>query len=124
MHALGARAEFAGRLRAAQQQDAEDGNFVAVEVEGFLKAVLILGDAAVRGADGTDERLAVEGMQRVANGGFVEIHDRFTVRFLVTGVEESVQGKRVVLGSSSFLFDEGTQDAAFDFVQKDIHGLR
>jgi len=124
MHTLAARAEFAGGLRAAQEQDAEDGNFVAVEVKGFLEAMLVLGDAAVRGADGTDERLTVEGMQRVADGGFLEIHDRFTVRFLVAGIEESVQGERVVLGSVGLLFDEGTENAAFDFVQKDIHGLK
>ncbi len=54
MHALGAGAKFARRLRAAQQQDAEDGNLVTIEVEGFLEAVLILGDAAVRSADIAD----------------------------------------------------------------------
>jgi hypothetical protein len=52
VHALGAGAEFAGRLRTAQEQDAENGDFVAIEVESFLQAVLVLGDAAVRGADG------------------------------------------------------------------------
>ena len=54
MHALGPRAKFARRLRAAQQQDAEDGDLVTIEVEGFLEAVLILGDAAVDSADIAD----------------------------------------------------------------------
>jgi hypothetical protein len=47
VHALGAGAEFARGLRASEEQDAENGDFVAVEVEGFLEAVLVLGDAAV-----------------------------------------------------------------------------
>ena len=54
MHAFGAGAKFAGRLRTAQKQNAQDGDFVAIEVEGFLQAVLVLGDAAVRSADVAD----------------------------------------------------------------------
>ena len=50
MHALGAAAEFAGSLRAAQQEDAEDGGLAASEVEGFLQPMLVLGDAAVGAA--------------------------------------------------------------------------
>src|SRR5882672_6287378 len=67
MHAFGAGAEFAGRLRAAQEQDAENGDFVAIEVEGFLQAVFVLGDAAVRGADGADEGLLAQRMQGLAD---------------------------------------------------------
>ncbi len=123
MHALGASAEFAGRLRAAQQQDAEDGDFVAIEIESFLEAVFVLGDAAVRSADGADQGLAVERVQGLANGGFVESHDGIAVRFLVAGIDEGVQGERVVFGSSDFFFDKGAQDAAFDFVEQDVHGV-
>ncbi len=79
MHALGARAEFAGGLRAAQEQDGEDGDLVTIKVEGFLEAMLVLSDAAVRGTDGTDEGLAVERMQGLADGGFVEIHNRIAI---------------------------------------------
>jgi hypothetical protein len=123
MHALGAGAEFAGSLRAAQQQNAENGDFVTIEVEGFLETVLVLGDAAVRGADITDQGLSVQRMQSLADGGFVEIHDRIAVRFLVAGVDQGVQGKWIVFGSGDFFFDERAQDAAFDFVQEDVHGV-
>ena len=54
MHALGVRAKFPGSLRSAQQQDAKNGNLIAVKIESFLKAVFVLGDAAVGGADGAD----------------------------------------------------------------------
>src|SRR5205814_10099482 len=80
MHALGARAEFAGRLRAAQEQDAKDGDLVAIEVEGLLEAAFVLGDAAVRSADGTDQRLSVERMQGLPDGGFVESQDGSAIR--------------------------------------------
>jgi len=121
VHALGARAKFAGRLRTAQEQDAENGDFVAVKVEGFLEAVFILGDAAVRGANGADEGLLVQRMERLADGGFVQIHGGFSVRFLVAGIDEGVQGERIIFGSGDFFFDEGAQDAAFDVIQKDVH---
>ena len=91
MHALGAGAKLAGSLRPAEEQDAEDSDFVAVEIEGLLKTMLILGDAAVRGADGTDQGLAVEGVEGLADGSFVEVHDGIAVRFLVAGVEEGVE---------------------------------
>jgi len=123
MHAFGAGAEFAGRLRAAQQQNTKDGNFVTIEIEGFLEAVFVLGDAAVRGADGADEGLAIERMQGLADGGFVEIHDRIAIRFLVASVEEGVQGEWVIFGSGDFFFDEGAEDAGFDFVEENVHGV-
>jgi hypothetical protein len=124
VHALGAGAEFPGGLRAAQKQDAEDGDFVAIEVESFLEAVFVLGDAAVRSADGADERLSVEGMQGLADGGLVESHDGFAVRFLVAGVEEGVEGEWIVFGRGDLFFDERTKDAAFDFGQLDVHRLK
>ena len=124
MHALGTSAKLAGSLRAAQEQDAQNGDFVAIEVEGFLEAVFVFGDAAVRGADGADQGLPVERMQGLADGGFVESHDGIAIRFLVAGVGESVEGKRIVFGSGDFFFDERAEDAAFDVVQEDVHGVR
>ena len=123
VHALGADAEFAGGLLAAEQQDAENGDFVAVEVEGFLETVLVLGHTTVRGADGTDQGLAVEGVQGLADGGFVETHDWLAIRFLVAGVDQRVQGKRVVLRGGDLFLDQGAQDAAFDFVEEKVHGV-
>jgi hypothetical protein len=124
MHAFGAGAKLTGSLRTAEQQNAENGDLLAVKIEGFLEAVFVLGDAAVRGADGADERLPVKRMQGLADGGFVEIHDGIAIRFLIASVEEGVQRKRIVFGSGDFFFDEAAQDAAFDFVQEDVHGGR
>ena len=38
VHALGAAAQFAGSLRTAQQQNANQSGFGAAEVEGFARA--------------------------------------------------------------------------------------
>ena len=51
---VGAGAELAGGLWAAEKEDTKKGDFVAVEVEGFLEAVLEFGDAAV-GCGGAGE---------------------------------------------------------------------
>jgi len=48
VEALGTSAKLAGGLRAAEKQDAQESDFVAMEIEDVLKAVLKLGDAAVR----------------------------------------------------------------------------
>jgi hypothetical protein len=62
-------------------------------------------------------------MQSLADGGFVEIHDRIAVRFLIAGVDEGVQGKWIVFGSGDLFFYKGAQDPALDFVQEDVHGV-
>jgi len=96
---------------------------VTIKVESFLEAVLVLGHTAVRGADVTDQGLSVQRMQCLADGRFVEIHGGIAVRFLIAGVDESVQGKRIVFGSGDLFFDERAQDPAFDFVQEYVHGV-
>lgn len=60
-------------------------------------------------------------MQGPADGSFVQVHDGIAIRFLVAGVDEGVQRKWIVFGSGDFFFDEGAEDAAFDFVQEDVH---
>src|SRR5882762_2333268 len=87
VHSLGTRAKFAGSLWAAEEQNAENGDLVTIEVEGFLESMLVLGDPAVRRADGTDQGLPVQRMQSLADGSFVEIHGGIAVRFLVAGVD-------------------------------------
>ncbi len=96
---------------------------MAIKVEGLLEAVFVLGDAAVRSADGAHQGLPVERMEGLADGGFVESHDGIAVRFLVAGVDQGVRGEWIVFGSGDLFFDEGAEDAAFDFVQEDVHGV-
>jgi hypothetical protein len=123
VEALAAGAEFAGSLRAAEDQDAEEGDFVAMEVESFLEAMLELGDAAVSGG-GTGQAELVERVESAADGIFVEIGDGFAIGFLVAGVEESVEGERVIFGSGNFFFEEGAEDAGLGGAEMNVHGDR
>jgi hypothetical protein len=87
VHAVGAAAEFAGSLRAAEEQDAEDGDFAAVEVEDFLEAMFVFGDAAIGSTGGTGEAFFLERVQGFADGLLVEVGDRFTIVFLIAGID-------------------------------------
>ena len=120
VHAVGAAAEFAGSLRSAEQQYADDGDFAAVEVEDFLQAMLKLGHTAVRAAGWTSHSLFLQRGQGIANCGFVESHHWIAIVFLIAGVNQGVEGERVVVGRGDVFFDQGAQDAGFDF-SEDMH---
>jgi hypothetical protein len=120
VEALAAGAELAGSLRAAEQEDAEEGDFVAMEIEGFLEAMLELGDAGV-GGGGTGEAVLVQGVEGVADGVLVEVGDGVAIGFLVAGVEDGVEGERVVVRSGDFFFDEGAEDTGFGGGEVDVH---
>ncbi len=117
---IGAGAKFAGRLRAAEEQDADQGGFVAMEVEDVGEAMLVFGDAAV-GGGGAGEALFGERVEGAADGLFVEIHDGLAIGFLVGGVLKSVQGERVVVGSGDFFFDEAAEDASVGGREVEVH---
>ncbi len=115
IHAVGAAAEFAGSLRAAEEEHADDGDFAAVEVEDFLQAVFVFGDAAVGAAGWAGQALFLQGGEGVADGRFVESHHRVAIIFLVAGVDQSVERERVVVGRGDVFFDQRAEDAGFDF---------
>jgi hypothetical protein len=122
--AFGAAPEFTGSLRTAEEQDAEDGGFTAGEVKDFLEAMLVLGDAAVRAAGDRGQVLIFETMQGQAYVLFGELHDGIAIALLVAGIDESVEGERVILGSGGFFLSQGAEDAGFDGIEKDGHGER
>ena len=124
MHALGSAAQLPRSLRAAEQQFAEDGRFAAIKVEGFLEAMLVFGDPAIRGAHRARKRIVVEYAKGVSNGIFLKIHDRIAIRFLVARVDQRVEGKRIVIRSGDFLFQKRAENSGFDFIENGIHSLK
>jgi len=78
IEAISAGPKFAGSLRTAEKQDAEQSDLVAVKIEDVREAVFELGDAAV-GCSGTREALLIQRMERAANGVFVEVHYGITI---------------------------------------------
>ena len=117
---IGAGAKFAGRLRAAKEEDANQGSFVAMEVEDVSEAMLVFGDAAI-GGGGAGELLVGERVEGAADGFFVEVHHRLAIGFLVGGVLEGVERERVIVGSGDFFFDEAAEDASFGEREVEVH---
>jgi hypothetical protein len=91
VHAVRATAKFARGLRASQQQFAQDGGLVAGEVEGFLKAVLVLGDATDHIVSWSRQFFFIEAAQSFADGVFIDIHEWIAIGFLIARVNERVQ---------------------------------
>lgn len=117
---IGAGAEFAGRLRAAKEEDANQGSFVAMEVEDVSEAMLVFWDAAVCGG-GAGELLVGERVEGAADGFLVEVHHWLAIGFLVGGVLEGVERERVIVGSGDFFFDEAAEDASFGEREVEVH---
>ena len=117
--AVGAAAEFAGGLRASEEEETEDGGLVAAEIEDGAGAVLVLGDAGV--ADGSDEGKLFEGVDGLADLIFGKVEDGVAAGALVARADEGVKGERVVLGSGDFLFDEGAENAELNGVKLHVY---
>jgi hypothetical protein len=90
MHAPGAAAELARRLRASQKQLAENCDFAAVEVEGFSEPVPELGHAVVHGVRGPCQAFFFQTPQRLGNGILVQVRHRVAIGFLIASVKQSV----------------------------------
>ena len=120
VHAFGTAAEFAGSLRAAEEKHAEDGDLAAVEVENFLQAVLVFGNAAIGATGGAGETFFLQRGECVADGIFIESHHRVAIIFLIAGIHQRVQRQRIVIGSGDVFFDERAENANFD-IGEGIH---
>lgn len=82
--------------------------------------MLEFGDAAVGAAGGSGEAFLLKRIQGAADDVVVERHDGLAIIFLVAGVDERVQRKWIVIGSSNVLFDERSEDASLDCGENDI----
>src|SRR6185437_2767904 len=89
VEAVGAVAQLAGGLWAAQKQQAEDCDLRAFEVEPLAGAVLELEHAAVMHAAGKAEFFQMR--ERLADGDLVQLHDRLAAGLLIAGVHQRVQ---------------------------------
>jgi hypothetical protein len=114
-----AAAKFAGSLRAAKHEEAEDGGLVTTEIEDSADTMLILGDAGV--AHRSDEREIFERVKRLANLFFGEIKDRIAAGALVAGINKSVEREGVVFGRRDLFFDKGAEDSELDGVKMHVY---
>jgi hypothetical protein len=123
VHPRSVRSQFTGSLRPTQQQLAEDGDLRPVKIENVLKTVLEFGNAAVCGADRSHQRLIFEMVESFSDFAFFQLHSGMAIRFLIAGVGESVQRKRIIFRRGDFFFDQGAQNASFDGCQCKLHGF-
>jgi hypothetical protein len=85
VHALGPRAELAGRLWPAQHQHGEERELRRCQAERLVEHLLVL-DRARRGPAGQRRPLApAEPVEGGADGALVVVDDRVAVRRLVAG---------------------------------------
>jgi hypothetical protein len=112
---LGASAKLAWRLGAAEHEKAEDCGLVASQVKDGANAVLVLRDAGI--VESGDEVLVLKGMERLADLVFGEVEDGVATGLLITGVDECVQGERVVLRCGDLFFDEGAENAGLNGIE-------
>src|SRR3984957_15344684 len=57
----------------------------------------------------------------MAHGGFVQVHDRVAIGFLVASVDQRVKRKRIIIRSGDFFFQQRPEYPGFHFIQYDIH---
>jgi hypothetical protein len=120
VEAVGAAADFARGLRAAEHEEAENCRFVAAKVEDRADPMLVLGDAGI--ADGGDESEVFKRMERLTNLFFGEVENGVAAGALVASVKQSVEGKRVVLWRGDLFFDERAEDS--ELMGREMHGYK
>lgn len=113
-HAFAAGAEFAGGLRAAEEQLGEDGDLGFGERVVVVEAVLELGYAGGELGDEHGESLVAERFETFGYGVVVELEHGGAVALLVAGVDEAVEREWIEVGRGGFFFDEAAEDAGFD----------
>jgi hypothetical protein len=117
---VGAAAEFAGGLRAAEHKEAKDGGLVAAKVEDGADSMLIFGNSGI--ADRGDESEVFKRMEGLTNLFFSEIEHGIAAGALVAGVKQGVEGEGVVLWRGDLFLDERAEDA--ELMGREMHGLR
>ena len=106
--AIGPGAEFAGSLRATQEEQAEESSLVAAEVEHGAGAVLIFRDAGI--VHGVNEFAGLEAVERLADLALVKVDHGVAAGALIGGVDEGVEREGEELGGGDLFFDEAAEN--------------
>ncbi len=123
-HALGPRAQFATRLRPAQQQNADQAKLPVRELEALAEQLLVTGHApAVRRVDEAHQPRGLERGQGVVDGALVVLHHGITVGGLVTGKHERVHRQWVLLRRRQLLFDKAPDNPRFFLAKPHLPSL-
>src|SRR5262245_12021648 len=116
VEALGPLLELAGRLRAAEHEDAQDRGGAGLEPELLVEQLPVLRGATPRAARNARPAPAGEALERLVDLPLVVADDRIAVRRLIAREPEPVQGQRVLVGGRSLLSQQATEHAQLDRV--------
>ncbi len=118
-------AQFAGRLRAAQQQLAQERQFGRVHAERLGQTVDVLHRARAHPGVGRDQLAVVlQDAQALFHLVRRQVHFGIAVVLLVAGGHERVERQGIVFGRGEFLLDEAAEEARFQRGQVRFHGFR
>jgi hypothetical protein len=65
--------------------------------------------------------LVAQVAQHQPHGFFVKVRHRLAIVLLVAGIDQRIQGKRVVIRRGDVFFDERAQHTGFSGIQDNIH---
>ena len=112
VHPLGAGAQLARRLGAAQQQHREQRPFVVGQVEVLVEDLVVLQRApAGRGPDDPQQPAVLEPAADLLDGLLVVVDHRVAAAALVAGGAQRVEGQRVAVRHRALLLQQAAQDA-------------
>ena len=106
---LGARLEFAGRLRTAEQEHRQDREFLAVEPKRLLGQMAVFDRATAVAARKSSEPVQAQPLRGIADGGLVVGGHRIAVGRLVAGQPERVERQRILVRRGPALLDKTPQ---------------
>ena len=108
---VGALAQLARSLRAAEQEHGEDGLLVRADAERLVEQVAVLRRAAAVVAGQPRPAPVTEPREGVAEDVLVVLDDRVAVRRLVARRPQRVERERVGVGRHALLLQQAAEDA-------------
>ncbi len=118
--AIGAGADFARSLGAAQQHDGQSRELVIVEAQRFIENVFVFVGAA-RG-DTSAQLVGSQFHHRLDDLTLAVVGYRLAICLLIAGVDERVGGQRILVGRRRPLLYQAAQDSNFYLCQ--FHPVR
>ncbi len=110
------------RLRAAEQEDAQDGGLRRIESERLVEELPILRRATARAAREPRPAAAGELLERFVDLPFLELENRLAIRRLIAGEAERVERQGVLIRGRALLLEQAAEHPELDGIGV-VHAL-
>ena len=115
MEPVAPAAQFARRLRAAEQKEREERFLAAAEVPEDVDVVVVADRPPAHHPP--DELLVLQPVECALHLDVAQLHHRIAVRLLIRRGDERIQRQRVVLRRGELLLHQRAEDADLDRVE-------